>query len=184
MSLHAASIKRSDQAVTLNSLKPTLSIGDDKVAIDPLILFYRLIVLMQRYDNVFSFFKYELAVNLTALFKDMMGEPSKSSLAKALDTSLLKFTNQCDGKLDDVGENESEEESDYDIDGAILPLVESVSESDEIVLDGGYLLHQSIWERESTFRDIVSKYVDYVDSHYGQCTVTFDGYCENALTLS
>ena len=184
VSLHAASIKRSDQAVTLNSLEPTLSIGDDKVVIDPLILFYRLIVLMQRYDNVSSFFKYELSVILTSLFKDMMREPSKSSLTTALDARLLKFTNQCDGKLDCDGENESEEENDYDIDNAQSPLVESVSENDEIVLDGGYLLHQLFWKRESTFRDIVSKSVDYVDSHYGQCTVTFDGYCEIALTLS
>ena len=62
------------------------------------------------------------------------------------------------------------------------PLVESVSENDEIVLDSGYLLHQLIWEKESTFRDIVSKYVHYVDSHYGQCTVVLDGYCENPST--
>ena len=61
-------------------------------------------------------------------------------------------------------------------------LLESVLENDEIVLDGGYLLHRLILEKESMFRDIVSKYVHYVDSHYGQCTVVFDGYCENAST--
>ena len=60
------------------------------------------------------------------------------------------------------------------------PLIESVSENDEIVLDGGYLLHRLIRQKESTFRDVVSTYVHYVDSHYGQCTVAFDSYCENA----
>ena len=62
------------------------------------------------------------------------------------------------------------------------PLIESVSENDEIVLDGGYLLHRLIRQKESTFRDVVSKYVHfhYIDSHYGQCTVVFDSYCENA----
>ena len=68
--LHAASIKRSEQAVTLNSLKPTLSNGDDRVVTDPLILFSRLIVLMQRYDDASSFFEYELSVIPTCLFKD------------------------------------------------------------------------------------------------------------------
>ena len=33
-----------------------------------------------------------------------------------------------------------------------------------------------------TFRDIVSKYFHYIDSNYGQCTVVFDGYGENAST--
>ena len=138
ISLHAASVKRSDQAVTLNSLKPTLSNGDDQVVIDPLILFSRLIVLMKRYDDVSSFFEYELSVIQASLSKDnMMRKPSKSSVAKALDTRLLKFANQCDGKLDGDDENESEEENNYDIDDAMFPLVESVSENDEIVLDGG-----------------------------------------------
>ena len=148
VSLHAASIKSSGQAATVNSLKPTLSIGDNKVVINPLILFSRLIVLMQRYGDVSSFFEYELSVIPISLFKEnMMRKPSKFSLAKALDTRLLKFTNQCDDKLDDDDENESEEENDYDINDAMSPLVESVSENDETVLDGGYLLHRLILEK-------------------------------------
>ena len=70
--MYAASIKRSDQAVTLNSLKPTLSIGDDKVVKDPLILSSTLMALMQRYDAVSTFFEYELSVIPTSLFKDNM----------------------------------------------------------------------------------------------------------------
>ena len=45
--------------------------------------------------------------------------------------------NQCDDKLDGEDENQSEEENDYDIDDAMSPLVESISENDEIALDGG-----------------------------------------------
>ena len=100
----------------------------------------------------------------------MMPKLSKSSLAKAVDTSLqinIKFTNQCDDELDGDDENESEEENHYDIGDAMSPLVESVSENDGIVLDGGYFLHRLIWEKKSTFRDIISKYVHYVDTHYG-----------------
>ena len=90
VSLHAASIKRSDQAVTLNSLKPTLRIADDKMVIDPLILLSRFTVLIKRYDDVFSFSEYELSVITTSLFKDnIMQKPSKSSFIKALNARLL-----------------------------------------------------------------------------------------------
>ena len=90
VSLHAASIKRSDQAVTLNSLKPTLRIADDKMVIDPLILLSRFTVLIKRYDDVFSFSEYELSVIPTSLFKDnIMRKPSKSSFIKALNARLL-----------------------------------------------------------------------------------------------
>ena len=90
VSLYAASIKRSDQAVTLNSLKPTLRIADDKMVIDPLILFSRLTVLIKRYDDASSFSEYELLVIPTSLFKDnIMRKPSKSSFIKALKARLL-----------------------------------------------------------------------------------------------
>ena len=67
----------------------------------------------------------------------MMQYPSNFSLANALDTRLLKFTNQCDEKLDGGDENES-----------MSPLVETVSENDEIVLDDGYLFHQLIRQKD------------------------------------
>ena len=90
VSLHVASIKRSDQAVTLNSFKPTLSIADSKMVIDPLILFSRLTVLIKRYDDVSSFSEYELSVITTSLFKDnIMQKPSKTSFIKALNARLL-----------------------------------------------------------------------------------------------
>ena len=151
------------------------------MVVDPVVLCSRLIVLMQRYNNVSRFFEHKLSVIPKSLFEDkIMQNPWKSSLAKTLDTSLQKFVNQCDDKLEGEDENQSEEENDYNIDDAMSPLVESISENDEIALDGGSLLHQMISEKESTFRDIVSINVHYVDSHYSQCTVVFDGYCENA----
>lgn len=106
----------------------------------------------------------------------------KSSLAKTPDTRFLRFANQCDDKLDSDDKNESEEENSDDIDDAMSQLLDSVSENDEIVLDIRYLLNRLIWEKESTFKEIVSQYVHYVESYYGQYTVVFDGYCENAST--
>ena len=57
---------------------------------------------------------------------------------------MLKLINQCDDNIDGDDENESKEKNEYDIDDAMFPLVESISRNDEIVLDGGYLLHRLI----------------------------------------
>ena len=57
---------------------------------------------------------------------------------------MLKLINQCDDNIDGDDENKSKEKNEYDIDDAMSPLVESISRNDEIVLDGGYLLHRLI----------------------------------------
>ena len=86
VSLKEATVKRSAQATALSSLKPSVKIGNEKVIIDPMILFSRLVVLLQRHDDITKFFVYELAVVPMFLLKDnMMRKPSISALAKALD---------------------------------------------------------------------------------------------------
>ena len=60
VSLKEATDKRSASATTLSSLKPSVKIGNEKVVIDPMILFSRLVVLLQRHDDVTRFFAYEL----------------------------------------------------------------------------------------------------------------------------
>ena len=83
--LSEASIKSSKKAITLATLKPSVAIGKDHVVIDPIVLFTRLIVLIQRTNNICGYFAYELAPTSTSLFKDsMMRKLSKSALAKAL----------------------------------------------------------------------------------------------------
>ena len=62
ISLGESTIKRSTQAVTLRSLKPSIKIGNEKVVIDRMILFSCLVVLLQRHDSIRSFFVYELSV--------------------------------------------------------------------------------------------------------------------------
>ena len=54
VSLSEASVKRSQQAVTLASLKPSVKVGNQQVVIDPMVLFSRLIVLLQRNDDIVS----------------------------------------------------------------------------------------------------------------------------------
>lgn len=89
VTVSAATIKRTDKAVTLGTLKPSIQIGNDRVVIDPLVLFSRLILFVQRSTNIQTYFRYELAPIPTALFKDsMVRKPKKSTLAKALDKKV------------------------------------------------------------------------------------------------
>ena len=45
------------------------------------------------------------------------------------------------------------------------------------IIDNGYLLHKFIWPANSTYRQILTCYVEYVIRHYGKnVIVAFDGY--------
>ena len=47
------------------------------------------------------------------------------------------------------------------------------------VVDGGMLLHKMKWVVDSTFSDVLSSYVDYVEQRYQQFStvcIVFDGY--------
>ena len=80
-----------------------MKIKNDDVIIDPLLLFSRLIVLIQRTSDICRNFAYELAPVPTALFKDnMMRKPSKSSLAKALDKKMKMYLESNENESDDA----------------------------------------------------------------------------------
>lgn len=52
-----------------------------------------------------------------------------------------------------------------------------VPENNTCIIDGGYLLHRVVWNASSTFLELCTKYVQYIQRHYGNdCTVVFDGY--------
>lgn len=45
------------------------------------------------------------------------------------------------------------------------------------IIDGGYLLHRVLWNREDTFDTIFDSYINYVRKHFGQnVIIVFDGY--------
>jgi len=46
------------------------------------------------------------------------------------------------------------------------------------VLDGGDILHTVRWSQNTSYDDILKKYVVYIRKHYGTCYVVFDGYDE------
>ena len=76
--------------------------GNQNVVIDPMVQFSRLIVLIQRSNDITSRFAYELAPVPTSLFKDnMMRKPSKSALAKGLDAECEKYADKEEGHVSD-----------------------------------------------------------------------------------
>ena len=56
VSLKKATVRRSAQATTLSSLKPSVKSGNEKVVIDLITLFSRLAVFLQRHDDITRFF--------------------------------------------------------------------------------------------------------------------------------
>ena len=50
------------------------------------------------------------------------------------------------------------------------------------VIDGGYLLDRVVWDKQSTYREIIQKYINYVESHYGKNIIVFDRYQHDSST--
>lgn len=47
------------------------------------------------------------------------------------------------------------------------------------VVDGGFLLHKVIWQKNETVEEIMNKYLRYVEKHYAASSYfVFDGYPE------
>ena len=201
VSLNDATVKRKEQAVTLVTLKPTIKIGDEEVIVDPMVLFSRFLILFQRYNEIETFFAYELAPCPMSLFnnQNMMRKPSKSSLGKHLVDRFNKSTthedsstsndnalcNDDDSESDEASErfSDSDDELFTAFDGNIFDNLQSTSSTDQssslnkYVIYGGYLLHRIIWSKTATYGEIINQYKSYVRSHYGDaCTVVFDGY--------
>ena len=129
---------------------------------------------MQRTNDISSYFAYELAPVPTPLFKDgMMRKPNKSSLAKGLDAISEKKKKE--GNLSDIEshyhssnegdvDDSSTDSDNEDSDDADIENVEGVKEGNvqRYVIDGGYLLHRVVWDKQSTYQEIIQKYTNYV----------------------
>lgn len=52
----------------------------------------------------------------------------------------------------------------------------------EFVVDGGFLLHKVVWQKETTVSTICDGYVKFLKTHYNGrgCTVVFDGYTDTS----
>jgi hypothetical protein len=82
-------LKRSDKVNTLIDLTKNIKIGQEVVHVDPLTLFSRLIVVLDRSDGGEKAFQYELTPTPTSLFRNgFMRKATKSTLAEALTSHL------------------------------------------------------------------------------------------------
>ena len=172
LSLKEAPVKRSTQATSLSSLKPSVKIGNEKVVIDPMILFSCLVVLLQRNDEITRFFAYEFAVVPISLFKDnMICNPSKSALAKALDKRQTKEASKPDVSFSMESENEfgkDKEENDSDVEQNVFQILgdiginkkDTTSDTSNLnyVVDGSYLLHRVVWDKALAHKEIIYLY--------------------------
>ena len=81
----SASIKRNDQIKSLEQLSPGVKIENEKLHINPNILFSRLATILQREDDMEPYLGHELTAIPTSLFKDFnMRKPVKATLAQTL----------------------------------------------------------------------------------------------------
>ena len=80
------SIKHSKQISTLQNLYASVNVGTEKVTIDPVTLFLRLIVLVERKpeNEIVDHFRYEMVSYPMALFKDGIIRTAKKSKLKQL----------------------------------------------------------------------------------------------------
>ena len=80
-----AKVKRKERVTTLVSLQKSVIINNEKIHIDPSILFSRLLLIASRMGDVEQYFNYEMTALPTTLFKDnQMRKTTKSALKSIL----------------------------------------------------------------------------------------------------
>ena len=108
-------------------LQPKVKVNNETIQVNPTILFQRLIVLIERSEDMIRYFEYELTPEPTELFKDgFMRKLNKASLGKAL------TKNSCTTHS-------------------------ALAEKSKYVLDGGALLHRDTWNITSTYNDVIKQ---------------------------
>jgi hypothetical protein len=146
-------LSRKLNVITLAATQKGMQIRDDIVLVDSNQLFHRMVCVVRSEEELKEALKFELAAWPPSLFKDclMRKGSGKASLVPLLESFCKPSTSLPDG-------------------------VTNVS----FIIDGGYLLHKCVWEKNEKYKDIAKRYVSYVISHYGSkdVTVVFDGYNE------
>ena len=137
-------------AKTLESLKSGVVIEEEIIYINPMVMFARLLLILQRESDPAPYFSHELTPVPTALFN------GNTSMRKANKALLMKaLINNVPSRHKNVL-------------------------ATAYVLDGGALLHRVRWLPNSTYDDVICQYKKYIDVKFGQCHIAFDGYCNGA----
>ena len=92
MSYAQSSIKRIEQVKTLASLQKGVHVGDETVYVSPYVLFSRLIINVERSEDMKSHLEFELSPAPPALFMDSkMRKANKASLIPLLTKDLYSI---------------------------------------------------------------------------------------------
>ena len=60
---------------------------------------------------------------------------------------------------------------------SLIDCQNTIPDDANFVIDGGYLLHAVVWQKQSTYRVVCEAYKTYIIKHYHEdATVVFDGY--------
>ena len=148
--LQTAIIKKKDMAKTLENLKCGIVIEEEVIHINPMVMFARLMLILQRETNPAPYFSYELTPVPTSLFSgnNSMRKANKALLTKAIVSK-------------------------------IPPRPTNVLNTD-YVIDGGGLLHRVRWLPNQTYGEVVCQYQKYINLKFGRCNIVFDGYGNGA----
>ena len=138
---------------TLVNLTKGLDVDSRLVFIDPIVLFMRLIVLVERPGSNTKYFGFELTPNPTSLFKDhFMRHPKKSVLADVLKMKQSHHKGKKRKFKDTDMEIEAESTNNED------QLVnKEILMEDHVIIDAGALLHQ-VYSSGSTFQEVINEY--------------------------
>ena len=164
--------KRKDAAKTM-SFKIRIGKSKDAKEIDPALLCQRLLIAAYsstiETSKVFSFelFNYPPAIFESPL---MLRKSDKSQIVDCI-TKLIRgkeINNHHEGSENEIStplHSFSEESMDH-----------------KYVLDGGSLLRHLKWKKDTTYNEIASTYAKFVEKHYENATVVFDGYLTGPST--
>ncbi len=135
------------KVVTLSN-NSTVRIMEEVIDIDPQFLFQRLVIVgLQNNNDLAEVFQYELCSYRPAILEN-------------------KYTPRLANKAS-LG---------YTLSKRMPSDIPAPSGDVQYILEGGTLLHRIPWNRGLTYDEICQQYSRYVECHYGQPAVMFDGY--------
>lgn len=85
--------------------------------------------------------------------------------------------------FDEIGMRKSKKSALYDL----FQPVSHIESSGKVlfVIDGGFLVHKVVWNKDEMFLFICEKYVKYLQNHFkGDITIVFDGYSDDVSQRS
>ncbi|XP_065664106.1 uncharacterized protein LOC136085968 [Hydra vulgaris] len=111
-------LKRADKVLPLLTMSSTIKVHDEKVTVDPVLLFQRMSISKTFEDEIEKFFEHETAPYPLSMFDETgMRKTQKSAIYNCFELMEIEIKNA----------------------------------NASYIIDGGYLLHRVVWDREATF---------------------------------